>query len=142
MLNYLDTLAALHTRGLNVSLKEYLFVQQVVFKEDIRVAYASVFDAQEFVRNVPSEDEEEYLNKFKLDAENLLEKQDCKHLKEYLEQELKSYVQDEASSLSDYILRRKLMVKKIYEHNEKGRSKWIFREVVYYNKRKTIITDK
>lgn len=102
MLNYLDTLAALHTRGLNVSLKEYLFVQQVVFKEDIRVAYASVFDAQEFVRNVPSEDEEEYLNKFKHDAENLLEKQDCKHLKEYLEQELKSYVQDEASSLQDY----------------------------------------
>jgi hypothetical protein len=102
MLNYLDTLAALHTRGLNVSLKEYLFVEQVVFKEDIRVAYASVFDAQEFVRNVPSEDEEEYLNKFKHDAENLLEKQDCKHLKEYLEQELKSYVQDEASTLQDY----------------------------------------
>lgn len=102
MLSYLDTISALHTRGLSVSLKEYLFVQQVVFQEDIRVAYANVFDAQEFVRNVPSEDEEEYLNKFKHDAENLLEKQDCKHLKEYLEQELKSYVQDEASTLQDY----------------------------------------
>ena len=102
MLNYLDTLAALHTRGLNVSLKEYLFVEQVVFKEDIRVAYASVFDAQEFVRNVPSEDEEEYLNKFKHDAENLLEKQDCKHLREYLEQEYRSDIQEQASTLKDF----------------------------------------
>lgn len=102
MLNYLDTLQALNTRGLNVSLKEYLFVQQVVFKEDIRVAYANVFDAKEFTKNVPNEDEEIYLNKFKNDAETLLEKQDCKHLKEYLEQSLKSYIQDEASSLQDY----------------------------------------
>lgn len=102
MLDFISIQNQLHTRGLNVTLKEYLFVQQVVFKEDIRVAYANIFDAQEFVRNVPSEDEEEYLNKFKSDAENLLEKQDCKHLKEYLEQELKSYVQDETSSLQDY----------------------------------------
>ena len=46
------------------------------------------------------------------------------------------------SKLRDYILRRKLMVRKIYEHNAKGRSQWVFREVVYFNKRKTIITDK
>lgn len=46
------------------------------------------------------------------------------------------------SKLADYIIRRKLMVKKIYEHNKKGHGQWIFREVVYFNKRKTIITDK
>lgn len=102
MLNYLDTLAALHTRGLNVSLKEYLFVQQVVFKEDIRVAYASVFDAQEFVRNVPSEDEEEYLASKREDAEIMLEQQNCRHLREYLEQEYRSDIQEQASTLKDF----------------------------------------
>lgn len=45
------------------------------------------------------------------------------------------------SELPDYILRRKLMVNKIYDHNEKGRTQWVFREVVYSNKKITI-TDK
>ena len=57
----------------------------------------------------------------------------------YICEEFKSAM---TSKLSDYILRRKLMVQKIYKHNSKCRSQWVFREVVYYNKRKTIITDK
>lgn len=52
------------------------------------------------------------------------------------------YKSEITSKLADYVLRRKLMVKKIYEHNAKGRSKWIFREVIYYNIRKTTIEDK
>ena len=57
----------------------------------------------------------------------------------YVCEEFKSQM---TASLADYILRRKLMIKKIYEHNEKGRSKWIFREVVYYRKNKIEVTDK
>ena len=57
----------------------------------------------------------------------------------YICEEFKSHM---TSKLADYILRRKLMVQKIYKHNKKGRSQWVFREVVYFNKRKTIITDK
>lgn len=57
----------------------------------------------------------------------------------YTSEEFKSQM---TSKLPDYILRRKLMVQKIYEHNAKGRSQWRFREVVYYNKKKTVITDK
>ena len=57
----------------------------------------------------------------------------------YISEEFKSSM---TSKLADYILRRKLMVQKIYEHNAKGRGQWVFREVVYYNKNKTIITDK
>lgn len=56
----------------------------------------------------------------------------------YVCEEFKSEM---TAKLPDYILRRKLMVKKIYEHNKKGRSRWIFREVVY-SKGKTTITDK
>ena len=57
----------------------------------------------------------------------------------YICEEFKSVM---TSKLADYILRRKLMVQKIYNHNSKGRSQWVFREVVYFNKRKTVITDK
>mgnify|MGYP002622421921 CR=1 FL=1 len=57
----------------------------------------------------------------------------------YISEEFKSAM---TSKLADYILRRKLMVQKIYKHNKKGRSQWVFREVVYYNKKKTVITDK
>lgn len=46
------------------------------------------------------------------------------------------------AELPDYILRRKLMVNKIYEHNKRdGRTQWVFREVVY-ERNKTTITDK
>lgn len=57
----------------------------------------------------------------------------------YIAEEFKSQM---TSKLPEYILRRKLMVKKIYEHNKKQHGQWVFREVVYYNKNKTIITDK
>ena len=57
----------------------------------------------------------------------------------YICEEFKSSM---TSKLADYILRRKLMVQKIYKHNRKGRSQWVFREVVYYRKTKIIITDK
>jgi len=57
----------------------------------------------------------------------------------YICEEFKSQM---TSKLADYILRRKLMVQKIYKHNRKGRSQWVFREVVYYRKTKIIITDK
>jgi hypothetical protein len=57
----------------------------------------------------------------------------------YIIEEFKSAM---TAELPDYVLRRKLMVNKIYDHNAKGRSQWVFREVVYHSKNKTIITDK
>lgn len=50
---------------------------------------------------------------------------------------------EETSKLADYILRRKLMIKKIYAHNERqGRTPWVFREFVYDWNGKTTVTDK
>ena len=46
------------------------------------------------------------------------------------------------AELPDYVLRRKLMVNKIYDHNERpNRTQCVFREVIY-DKKKTTITDK
>ena len=102
MLNYRDTQNALHTRLIDFSLQEYLFVLQTILGEDPCVAYANTFDTQEFKRNVPSEDEEEYLASKRKDSEIMLEQQNCRHLHEYLEQEYRSDIQEKASTLKDF----------------------------------------
>ena len=102
MLDYLSTSNQLHTRLVDFTLQEYLFVLQVVLGERIEVAYANTFDSQEFKRNVPSEDEEEYLATKRKDAEIMLDQQNCRQLREYLEQEYRSDIQEQSSNLSDY----------------------------------------
>lgn len=102
MLEYRSTQSVLHTRTIDFTLQEYLFVVQVVMGEDLSTAYASVFDEKEFKKNVPSENEEEYLSQFAHKAELALEQQSCKHLREYLEQEYQSELQSRASTLQNY----------------------------------------
>ena len=53
----------------------------------------------------------------------------------YICEEFKS---EYTAKLADYILRRKLMVNKIYIHNLRNHGKWIFREVVYFAKKKNL----
>ena len=102
MLDLLSTQNQLHTRLVDFTLQEYMFVLQVVLGERIEVAYANTFDTAEYKRNVPSEDEEEYLASKRKDAEIMLEQQNCRQLQEYLEQEYRSDIQERASNLSDY----------------------------------------
>jgi hypothetical protein len=102
MLDLLSTQNALHTRLVDFTLQEYMFVLQVVLGERIEVAYANTFDTSEYKRNVPSEDEEEYLATKRRDAEIMLDQQNCRHLREYLQQEYQSDIQEKASTLEDY----------------------------------------
>ncbi len=102
MLDLLSTQNQLHTRLVDFTLQEYFFTLQVVLGERIEVAYANTFDTAEYKRNVPSEDEEEYLASKRKDAEIMLEQQNCRHLREYLEQEYRSDIQEKSSNLSDY----------------------------------------
>ena len=102
MLDLLSTQNQLHTRLVDFTLQEYMFVLQVVLGERLEVAYANTFDTAEYKRNVPSEDEEDYLASKRKDAEIMLEQQNCRQLQEYLEQEYRSDIQERASNLSDY----------------------------------------
>lgn len=102
MLDLLSTQNQLHTRLVDFTLQEYMFVLQVVLGERLEVAYANTFDTAEYKRNVPSEDEEEYLATKRKDAEIMLGQQNCRHLREYLEQEYRSDIQEQASTLKDY----------------------------------------
>ena len=102
MLNYLDSQNQLHTRLVDFTPQQYLFVLQVVLGERIEVAYANTFDTQEFKRRVPSEDEEEYLATVRKDAQVMFETQECQQLKDEFESLYQSDVQEKASTLEDY----------------------------------------
>ena len=102
MLDIRSTQNSLHTITINFTLQEYFFVLQVVLGEDMCVAYANTFDSAEFKRNIPSEDENEYLAKFKKDAQNLLDTQQCRRLREILEDDFQSEIQAKATTLTDF----------------------------------------
>ena len=102
MINYLDTQNALQTRMINFTPQEYLFMLQVILGERMEVAYANVYDTAEFNRNVPSEDEEDYLSQFRAKAAILLGSQNCKQLEEELRELYRSDIQAQASSLNEY----------------------------------------
>ena len=72
MLDYLSTSNQLHTRLVDFTPQEYMFVLQTILGERPEVAYASTYDLGNFKRNVPSEDEEDYLASFKQQAQILL----------------------------------------------------------------------
>ena len=58
---------------------------------------------------------------------------------------VEEFKSEQTAKLPDYVLRRKLMIRKIYKHNgRQNRTPWVFREVVYYfdKNKKTTITDK
>lgn len=102
MLDLLSTQNTLHTRLVDFSLQQYMFVLQVVLGERTEVAYANTFDTAEFKRNVPSENEEDYLSQFKRDAQNMLETQECMQLRDELESLYNSDIQSKATNFKDY----------------------------------------
>lgn len=56
---------------------------------------------------------------------------------------VEEFKSEQTAQLPDYILRRKLMINKIYDHNERpNRMEWVFREVVYDKNGKITIEDK
>lgn len=102
MLNYLDAEQTLHARGLTIDIKSYLFVLQVVLGEDMRVAYANTFDATECKKHIATEEEEDYFNSLKKDAETLYAQQDLQQLKDLIEEKFRIEVQARASNLKDF----------------------------------------
>ena len=53
MLDLLSTQNQLHTRLVDFTLQEYMFVLQVVLGERLEVAYANTFDTSEYKRRMP-----------------------------------------------------------------------------------------
>lgn len=99
---YLSVLNSMQVRTVSFTTKEYLFCLQVVVGEDPTVAWALVYDQDNFNEVVGTEKEEEYLASHKSNAELLLEQQSCVHLKEILEEDYQAEIQEKASTLKDF----------------------------------------
>jgi len=102
MLSYLDTKTVLFTRGVTFTLKQYLFVAQVVLGEDAATAYAMVYDETNFVKHINTDDEQEYLATHIKKADVMLQQQECQHLKDFLNDAYHSDIQAKATDLKDF----------------------------------------
>jgi len=102
MFDYREFSSRLHTRGVNVDERMYLFAIMVCAGEDESVAYGLSHDMQEFKKNVPSEDELTYLSSVKQKAELLMQTQEYAQLREVIEESIRSEIQSKATNLNEY----------------------------------------
>lgn len=102
MFDYRDISNQLHTRGVMFDEKEYLFVAMVCAGEDVAVSYGIVYDIENFKRNVPSEDEDDYLSKIRPQAETLLQQQQCAQLKEVIDDAIRTEIQKRSTDIKEY----------------------------------------
>lgn len=101
MLDYIEMLERLHTRGLSFDMKQYLFCMMTALGENKNVAYCMVFDTENFNRNVPSERELEYLSSHDRDADIMLQQQECQHMSDIVAGWLQSKIQKESSNIKN-----------------------------------------
>ena len=102
MLDYINVKRTLHTRGVNIDEKQYLFVLSVVMGERVDVAYGMMFDTKNFKRAIESDECEEYLASIHEDAVARMMLQDERQLQELLSDDYKSEIQAKAMDLEDY----------------------------------------
>lgn len=102
MLDYLETIDALHGRNIDFNEKQYIFALQVALGEDLGVAYGFAFDKKNFKSIIGTDDEEEYLQKARRDANLALQQQEIDHLVDFIKEQYRTEIQKEARNLKDY----------------------------------------
>jgi hypothetical protein len=99
-MNYLDTASALHARGTDISMADYVFAMMVTLGEDMETAYAIAYEPSEFKKNM-GENEGRYLLSKKNDAESLMEQQNIRMLTDILGEAYRADIQEKALNLTD-----------------------------------------
>lgn len=102
MVGYLDSVSAMHTRGIVIDEKDYIFTLMVVLGEEPQNAFALAFDIQGLKEVVSTEEEDVYLSTKKKDAEAMLGKQNITQLKDLLEESYRAQIQSASLNLTDY----------------------------------------
>ena len=92
----------MHTRGVAIDEKDYIFALMVVLNESPQNAFALAYDMSEFKKVIGTEDEEIYLSTKKRDAETMLTQQSIIQLKDLLDESYRAQVQSDALNLKDF----------------------------------------
>lgn len=102
MIGYLESVSTMHTRGVVIDEKDYIFTLMVVLNESPQNAFALAYDIGNFKKVIGTEDEDSYLLSKTKDAENMLEQQNIIQLRDFLAESYKTQVQAEALNLKDF----------------------------------------
>lgn len=102
MVGYLESVSTMHTRGVVIDEKDYIFTLMVVLGESPQNAFAFAYDMSEFKKFVGTEDEDAYLSTKKKDADTMLTQQSIIQLKGLLEESYRAQVQADALNLKDF----------------------------------------
>lgn len=102
MITYLETLNTLHTRGVEIDNKDYIFAILYVMGEPKENAYAFAYDEAEFKRHIGTEGEARYLRAKQIDADRMLAQQGVTQLVELLTESYRAELQKRALNLTDY----------------------------------------
>lgn len=102
MTGYLESVSTMHTRGVVIDEKDYIFTLMVVLNESPQNAFALAYDIVNFKKVIGTEDEDSYLLSKTKDAENMLEQQNIIQLRDLLAESYKTQVQAEALNLKDF----------------------------------------
>ena len=102
MVGYLEAVSTMHTRGVVIDEKDYIFTLMVVLNESPQNAFALAYDIVNFKKVIGTEDEDSYLLSKTKDAENMLEQQNIIQLRDFLAESYKTQVQAEALNLKDF----------------------------------------
>ena len=102
MVGYLEAVSTMHTRGVAIDEKDYIFTLMVVLGELPQNAFALAYDMSEFKKVIGTEDEETYLSTKTKDAENMLAQQQIIQLKDLLEESYRAQIQADALNLKNF----------------------------------------
>jgi len=102
MTGFLEAVSTMHTRGIVIDEKDYIFTLMVVLGESPQNAFALAYDMSEFKKVIGTEDEDAYLSTKTKDAENMLAQQQIIQLKDLLEESYRAQIQSASLNLSDY----------------------------------------
>ena len=102
MVGYLEAVSTMHTRGITIDEKDFIFALSVTLGEEPQNAFALAYDISEFKKVIGTEDEEAYLSTKKKDAENMLTQQSIIQLKDLLDESYRTQVQSSALDLKDF----------------------------------------
>ena len=102
MTGYLESVSTMHTRGVVIDEKDYIFTLMVVLGESPQNAFALAYDMSEFKKVIGTEEEDAYLSTKTKDAENMLAQQQIIQLKDLLEESYRAQIQSASLNLTDY----------------------------------------
>lgn len=102
MVGYLEAVSTMHTRGIVINEKDYIFTLMIVLGEEPQNAFAMSYDISELKKVMGTEGEEAYLSTKKKDADNMLSQQSITQLRDLLNESYRAQIQADALNLKDF----------------------------------------